>query len=163
MIRAFCAWLAATPLSVAIGSARWVVPLVQTIHILAIAAVLSSILMMELRVLEMAGRTQTLAQISRRFVPWVYGGLIVLLVTGTLLIVSEPARSLINPAFWTKMGLLAVALVATFRLQGAQWKIAESVEPPARSRALTRALAVLIVLVWCGIAVAGRWIAYVEH
>ena len=37
MIRAFCAWLAATPLSVMLGTTRWIVPAVQTIHILAIA------------------------------------------------------------------------------------------------------------------------------
>ena len=47
----FCSWLEQTPLSQAIQSAGWVVPTVQTIHILAIAAVLSSVLMLDLRLL----------------------------------------------------------------------------------------------------------------
>jgi hypothetical protein len=160
MIRAFCAWLAATPLSVVIGTTRWVVPAVQTIHILAIAVVLSSVLMIELRVLELVGRSQTMAQTSRRFLPWLSAGLVVLAATGALLIVSEPGRSLINIAFWTKMGLLALAIAATLGFQRTRWRKAALQEPPLPASAAARASAVLILMLWCAIAVAGRWIAY---
>ena len=39
----FCSWLDQTPLSQAIQSTPWVIPAVQTVHILAIAAVMSSV------------------------------------------------------------------------------------------------------------------------
>lgn len=160
MIRAFCTWLAATPLSVIIGTTRWVVPVVQTIHILAIAVVLSSVLMIELRVLELAGQSQAMTQTSRRFVPWLSGGLVVLAATGALLIVSEPERSLINIAFWTKMGLLALAIAGTLGIQRTRWRKAALQEPSSRASAPARAGAVLILVLWWAIAVAGRWIAY---
>ncbi len=159
MIRAFCDWLAATPLSAGLGSTKWAVPAIQTVHILAIAAVLSSALMLELRVLEVDGRSQSMRQAGRRFVPWLIGGLIVLAATGALLIISEPSRSLLNAAFWSKMGLLLFALTATFGLQGAQWRMAAA-EPP---HANVRVLAVITLLLWCAIVVAGRWIAYAGH
>src|SRR5258708_28962982 len=162
MIRAFCVWLAATPLSVMIGSTRWVVPMVQTLHILAIAVVLSSVLMLELRVLELAGRSQSVMQAARRFLPWLLGGLAVLAMTGALLIVSEPQRSLVNSAFWTKMCLLALAVTAIFRLQRAQWRIVASqalLWPAAVAR---RATAVIPILLWLRIVEYGPVIDHVH-
>jgi len=158
-MRAFCHWLSTTPFSVMIGSTPWLVPAIQTIHILAIAIVLSSVLMLELQILALAGRRRTMAQSARRFMPWLLGGLIVLAATGTLLIIGEPDRSLLNPAFWTKMGLLAASLVATLGLQRVWWRIAT----PAEFASAPRMLAVTTLLLWCGIAVAGRWIAYVGN
>ncbi len=163
MIRAFCVWLAATPLSVMIGSTRWVVPMVQTLHILAIAIVLSSVLMIELRVLEWAGTSQSTNQVARRFLPWVLGSLAVLAITGALLIVSEPQRSLVNSAFWLKMCLLALAVTAVLGLQRAQWRIVSSQEKPSPAGVAVRAIAFLTFFLWVAIVVAGRWIAYVEH
>jgi hypothetical protein len=160
MIRAICEWLAATPLSAMIGGTHWVVPAVQTIHILAIAVVLSSVLMVELRVLGFAGRSQSMAQTLRRFLPWLSGGLVVLAATGALLVVGEPARSLVNAAFWTKMGLLAIALAATLGYQRAQWRGTQGPAAGAPAGVAARGIAVLVLLLWFAIAVAGRWIAY---
>ena len=163
MMRAFCDWLAATPLSVMIGSTRWVVPVVQTIHILAIAVVLSSVLMLELRVLEWAGGSQSTTLTARRFLPWLTSGLEVLAITGALLIVSEPQRALFNTAFWTKMCLLVLAVVATMGLQRAHWRNTAERDPTLSASAAVRAVAVLTFLLWVAIVVAGRWIAYADH
>lgn len=94
----FCDWLERTPLSQAIQGAGWIVPTVQTIHILAIAAVLSSALMIALR-----GDT--------RLRPVIWWTLPVLLATGITMIIGEPVRSLENPVFQLKMALLACAIV----------------------------------------------------
>ena len=94
----FCAWLEQTPLSQAIQTAGWVVPAVQTVHILAIAAVMASALMIALR-------------LDARFRPVIWWALPVLAATGLVMIVGEPVRSLENPVFQLKMALLATAIV----------------------------------------------------
>jgi len=94
----FCAWLEQTPLSQAIQGAGWIVPAVQTIHILAIAAVMASALMIALR----------LDTRLRRVIWW---ALPVLLATGIIMVIGEPVRSLENPVFQLKMALLASAIV----------------------------------------------------
>jgi hypothetical protein len=99
----FCAWLEQTPLSQAIQGAGWIVPTVQTIHILAIAAVMASALMIALR-------------LDARFRRVIWWALPVLLATGVIMIIGEPVRSLENPVFQLKMALLASAL-AVFLLQ----------------------------------------------
>src|SRR5713226_3199506 len=102
-------WLAGTSVSRGVQQVLWLIPLLQAIHILAIAMVLSSVAMVELRILGLA-RSQTMAQTARRFVPWIWWGLVVLAATGIVLIVGEPKRALPNPAFQLKMLLLALAV-----------------------------------------------------
>ena len=55
----FATWLQSTPFSVAIQSASWVVPTLQSVHILMIGVVFVSILMIALRVLVETSRDPT--------------------------------------------------------------------------------------------------------
>src|ERR1700687_5623333 len=112
-IHHFCGWLQGTPISLAIQRTDWVVPLVQTIHILSIAAVVSGALMIDLRLLGALGRDQSVARVSGRFRPMIWRPLPILLLTGVVLIVGEPSRSLENPVFGLKMALLAAAIDIT--------------------------------------------------
>jgi len=138
----FCSWLEQTPLSQTIQSTSWVVPTVQTIHILAIAAVMSSVLMLDLRLLGIVGTDQPLARVTGRFRPVIWWTLPILLATGAVMIIGEPARSLANPVFQLKMLLLLAAIGVTAFFKG------------------PRLIAVLSLALWIGIVFAGRWIAY---
>ena len=96
-----------------------------------------------------------------RFLPPIWPVLVILLITGSLLIIGEPRRSLVNTTFYLKMTLLIVAIVLTATLQRAALASPDFFED--RNRRLTgRLLATLSVLVWCGILFAGRWIAYTQ-
>ena len=101
-------WLSQTPLSLAIQTREWVVPTIQSIHIVAIGVVVASVFMIDLRVLGWAGRDQTLVETVDRFGPWLSWALGVLLVTGALMVVGEPARELLSFSFWLKMSLVAI-------------------------------------------------------
>ena len=58
----------------------WVVPTVQSVHILAIAIVMSSIAMLDLRLAGFIGRDAIDAGAHQaRFYPWIWGALVVLL------------------------------------------------------------------------------------
>ena len=113
----FCAWLEQTPLSQTIQTTAWIVPTVQTVHILAIAAVMGSVLMIDLRLLGILAREQSLARVSERFRPFIWWTLPILLATGMLMIIGEPVRSLENPIFQLKMALLIAAIAATLSYQ----------------------------------------------
>src|SRR5262245_9810978 len=108
----FSDWLAQTNASMTIQRQLWIIPLVQTIHILAIAVVLSSVGMIDLKILGLAGGNQTMTETARRFTPWIWTGLAVLLLSGLILIVGEPVRELGVSVFWVKMGLLLVAVAS---------------------------------------------------
>ena len=152
-------WLTATPLSHAIGTRFWVVPVVQSIHILAIAVVMASIAMLDLRLAGMTGREQSVQGMTRRFYPWIWGALAVLFLTGLVMIMSEPGRELLNWVFWTKMGLILGAILFTAPVR----TLVEDVryrDLPANKRALVRTCAFISLVLWVAVVTCGRWIAY---
>src|SRR5579862_7756426 len=110
MIQRFCDWLASTWLSQLFADLGWFVPTVQTIHILAIAAVVTMLGMMNFRMLRITRGGPPLQNLSRAYVPWVWRALVVLLVSGILLTITEPTRELMNASFRLKM-LMVIALI----------------------------------------------------
>ena len=160
MMREFCRWLAATDLSEHIQDIFWVIPTVQIVHIVSIAIVMTSMAMLDLRLVGIAGRRQSLTDMAGRFLPWVWTAVVVLLCSGTILIIGEPARDLLNKVFWLKMSLLATGLLLTWTFQhmlrrnNLFWD---------RNRAAAIMLGSVSLVIWIGIVGAGRWIAYVEH
>jgi hypothetical protein len=106
-------------------------------------------------------RTQPLAALTHRFLPWIWYALAVLVLTGSLLIIGEPGRSLMNPAFGLKMLMLLVVASLTAVLQRPLAADAAFWDASAQRRALARGIAVLSLALWSGIVFAGRWIAYV--
>jgi hypothetical protein len=153
-------WLAATPVSAFIQNVLWIIPTVQTVHILAIAVVMSSVAMINLRIFGMAGRSASMVETTDRYVPWIWTALIILAITGATLVTGEPVRSLVNPAFQLKMVLLVVAIGVTAVFQVTVKRQAPFWDLTPRSAGAARAMALITFILWCAIAVAGRWIAY---
>jgi len=158
----FCNWLAATSVSQVLQTVGWIIPAVQTVHILAVGAVVTSAVMIDLRLLGIRGKDQSVAAVARRFLPFIWWALPVLLATGAVLIIAEPARALENPVFILKMGLLLAAVGITLtchiplRRDEAFWELSA-----ARKRA-ARLIAAASIPLWVAIICAGRWIAYVQ-
>src|ERR1700730_15817627 len=155
-----CNWIDQTALSQWIQIAGWVVPTVQTIHILAIAVVASSALMLDLRLIGVFWANRPLEAVKARFLPLVWWPLLVLLATGVIMIIAEPARSLKNPAFQLKMLLLIAALIVTALFQFLQRRNAAFGGPRSGPRMAVATLAIVSMLLWSSIIFAGRWIAY---
>jgi uncharacterized membrane protein len=158
-IQSFCAWLSTTPLSLVIQTYSWIVPTVQSVHILAIAVVLSCVLVIDLRLARLVSRTEPLDAVMRRYIPWLWIALSVLLASGTVLVIGEPARELLNWVFYLKMGLLLCVVVITLVFERPLLKDGEFWDLPSRGRA-AKALAWLSLAVWVAIVFCGRWIAY---
>lgn len=156
----FCAWLEHTPMSQTIQTVNWVVPAVQTLHILAIAAVMGSVLMINLRLINVVGRDQTLNAFSARFLPVIWWALPVLLVTGIIMVIGEPVRSLENPVFQLKMLLLLAAIAMTLAYQAPLKKNPVFWHVSGVHRVAAFALALVSLVIWVSIVLAGRWIAY---
>lgn len=160
-MRAFAEWLSTTFLSVFIQTHySWVIPAIQSIHIVGIGVAVGSVFMIDLRILGWAGMDRTLRLTTRWFAAWLTAALCVLLATGVLMVIGEPVRELVNFSFWLKMFLVAASalLAGIFRMalstHDQQW------EERFVSRRSTQWLAVLTFLVWVFIIVLGRLIAY---
>lgn len=160
-IHQFSTWLSGTALSMTIQDISWIIPAVQTVHILSIAIVMSSVFVVDLHLIGVFARGQPTAALVRRFIPWVWYTLIVLFLSGSTLIIGEPGRSLGNPAFLAKMIMLVSVIVITMLLQRPLRKDPAFWEISIGRRATARIIAVASMSLWVGIVCAGRWIAYV--
>jgi uncharacterized membrane protein SirB2 len=158
MVQAFCDWLSNTRVSLMIQSILWIVPAVQSVHILCVSLVMSSVAMLDLRLMGFWGRRQPISRMVDRLLPWVWYPLIVLAATGLVLIVGEPARELPNWAFRAKMAMLAIVILITFIVQRRSRRIDNYWESRQVAAGLTGLVSLLL---WVGIVTAGRWIAYV--
>lgn len=152
----FCDWLSRTRLSVAIGSIEWVVPAVQTLHILLIAVVASSALLLDLRLLGIGRQQHSLAEAAGRFLPALWLALPGLALTGLVLIVAEPARELTNLAFGAKMGLLMAVIALT-------WWFQRGLRGRQGGEGRARLVGIASLILWLAIIAAGRGIAYVQE
>jgi hypothetical protein len=158
----FSRWLAATQVSHTIQTTEWIIPTLQTIHILSVAAVFSSAILVDLRIWRLLERDVPLPEVARRFLPTIWPVLFILLITGSLLIIGEPRRSLLNATFYLKMSLLALAILLTAGLQRSISSSPDFWDRGRWRRLAGRFAATVSILVWCGILFAGRWIAYTQ-
>jgi hypothetical protein len=151
----FFRWVDETSLSQAIKGTTWVFPLVETIHILSLSVLLGSVFLVDLRLLGIAIRKWSPAQIMdqvRSLMNWSVG---IILVTGALLFIAEPRKCFDNAAFGPKMIFLALALIFQYTFYPRVGSM------QTRIPAWGRMLAVISFGLWFAVAVCGRAIGFV--
>ena len=112
----------------------WIFPVVESIHVIGLAAFVGTIVLEDLRIL---GRR---IPDTRHLKPWTHAGLAAMLLTGAVMFFSDAARYLHNPAFRVKVAILALALATHFTLH----------------RRGTRFTAVLSLALWTCVVLAAR-------
>jgi Na+-transporting NADH:ubiquinone oxidoreductase subunit NqrD len=162
MLEAFAAWLGATPLTAFLENQAWAVPTIQVVHILAITVVMGAAVIVNLRILGVVETGQSLAALTRRFVPPSIVAILVLAVTGLLLIAGEPTRAMFRYVFWAKMGLVALALALSAGILAGLNSSGAAADSRVPVPAPLKVLAVLALMIWLAIIVAGRWIGYAQ-
>jgi uncharacterized membrane protein len=152
----FVQWLQSTPASLAVRQSSWLIPLMQTLHILANGLVLSAIIMIGLRV--WGSRVEPLGDRLRRLLPWLWAAMGVLTATGLVLILSTPRRTLLDKTFQVKMLIMAVAIAATLVLAAMLRRASPDGVSAGR---IAGTLAAATLLLWLSVTLAGRgrWIA----
>jgi hypothetical protein len=101
-------------------------------------------------------------ELTRRLLPWLWCTLPVMLLSGLPFVLARPERYFGNPVFGWKFALLipAIALAAMLHVISIRrpdfWQ--------ARStRVAVRTIAAASLVLWTGVVLAGRWIAYADY
>ena len=166
-MKAFADWLQATSISTTIQSVKWIIPLLQSIHILMIGIVFVSSLMIALRVIGRMRADEPFEAVWQRFAPWMWTGLAIMAVTGVILVIGEPIREFTTLSFWLKMTLVAIGVTSTALFGRAIRQVAAASPPAAAVPAAqvefspaAKTGAVVLVVLWLAIIFLGRAIAY---
>jgi hypothetical protein len=147
-------WMESTPIAQTIRHSASLIALLESIHLMGLTLLLGTILMVDLSLLGLGIGRSPASRIARDLRGWTTAGLVIMLVSGPLILSSEAIRCYRTPAFWTKMALLAIAVIFHFTIH----KKVVSEEPPA-SRQRAGWAACLSLGLWTSVALAGKAIA----
>ena len=81
-LHAFTDWLSRTPPSQLIQNVTWIVPLVQVVHITIVSVIMGAAVLLDFRLLNLAGRAQPLSVLANRLLPWLWWAVPILLASG---------------------------------------------------------------------------------
>ncbi|MCZ6639947.1 MAG: hypothetical protein O7F71_00090 [Gammaproteobacteria bacterium] len=138
-------------------------PIIQTVHILAIAAVMGSIVFINLRILGIAVPSQQLSEMIQRLLPWTWWALLSLAISGLVFIIARPDKYFFNPVFGIKFALLVPAVMCAWIIHRKNTLELGYWDGSALRRGSARAIAAVSMILWLGVMMAGRWIAYYDY
>jgi hypothetical protein len=145
-----------TPLSRALaGADHLVMAALQVVHVVGFILLLASLVLISLRVLGWALKSTPVAEVARDTTRLLWLGLALAVLTGLLMFIGAPKHYFYNPAFTTKMVLLAIAVI----IQAVVFSRIAASESP--NPALARVGVALALVFWFSVSLAGRAIGFV--
>jgi hypothetical protein len=156
---AWLVWIETSGFAGAMRHWLWLYPIVEIMHILGFVLLVGAAVMFDLRLLGVSPRLPV-SDLARHLLPWSRAGLLLVMPSGLSMFAAHATEWIANPAFWLKLGLIALAGLNawafhrwTFPSLGAGDRLAP---PPP----MARASAVASLLLWSGVVSCGRLLAY---
>jgi hypothetical protein len=149
-------WFDATPISKIIRDSTYIFPVVEVLHLFGLTLLLGTVTVISLRMLGVGMRRQSVSEVASQLQPWSVGAALLTIFSGILLFLSEAMKCYANAAFpykmWLLLGGIVLFLVAHRRITSPTSKL---------SSGAMKVIAVLSLILWYGVAIAGRAIAFV--
>jgi hypothetical protein len=137
-----------------IRSSLWLFPVIESFHLLGLVVIGGSVLLVDMRLLGLGLRGQSVAQLAKDTQPWLLGSLAVMLTSGVLLFTSEAIKCYYNAAYWMKMTSLLLAILFTFTVR--RKVVGADKSTPLQSKLV----ALASVTLWSAVGIGGRWIGF---
>ena len=135
-------------------------PIVLSIHLACIAVFGGMILATDLRLLGVTFKSLTITEMVTSLRPWKRAGGIVMVAMGLLLAGSKAETYAPNPFFWTKMIIFSLIGVHALIFRPTVYSKTEELDRSPVIPAKAKLAAILSLVLWTGMFVMGRLIAY---
>ena len=161
MFDRFLHWLESTPPAIAISESSWLFPGIESVHVLAIALVVGSITMVDLRLLDLNLRERTVGELMAEVLPWTWASFAVAVCSGALMFASNATHYWGTVPFRAKILLLTLAGI---NMMVFHTTIHRSVDLWGRRPSTPRAAKIsggVSLALWIGVVTLGRWVGFV--
>ena len=152
----FFQWCYLTPLGETIRNSSWLFPLIEAFHLLGLGITAGAVVVVDLRLLGVGLSKQPAGQLFAAVRPWLLGSVTLMFATGIPLFMSEAIKCYYSAAFWTKMTALLLVLIFTFTVQRRVTQTGVTADRPQSGKAV----ALVSLVLWFGVAWGGRWIGF---
>jgi hypothetical protein len=156
----FCQRFSETGFSRHLREAPYDFPILIIIHIVTLAFFGGMVVMGNLRVLGLAMRSVPVSQVIGQFRAWKWTAFALLLVSGTLLAMSDPVEYGGNIMFWISNGLLLLAGFNAIIFRFGAYRSVETWDRAPESPRSARRWAGISLFLWIVLVFAGRAIAF---
>jgi hypothetical protein len=153
--RPYFEWCGNTWLGTTVRDTVWAFPLIETFHLLALAILLGSVLIVNLSVFGLGKRYVPAAQMARQMEPWMLVSIGVLIASGIPMAFSEPIKCFESISFPIKMGLILLGIASQLTIQR-KWVIAGDT-----TALKAKVAAISSIAIWTLVGAAGKGIPYV--
>ena len=138
----------------AIRESLWLFPAIEAVHLLGLALIGGSVLVVDLRLLGVGLKRLSTSAVLVNARPWFLGSLALMLVTGVPLFLSEAVKCCFNDSFEVKIAALITGVIFTFAVRN---RVALRDDAPTW---LLKVVGVASLGLWFTVAAAGRWIGF---
>jgi hypothetical protein len=139
-----------------VRDSKYGMPTVQSFHLMGLTILLTTVLLLDLRLAGLGIRDYGLSWLARQLKPWTLGAFAVVILSGLLMFLATPGKYIGSHPFRLKMVLLCLALLFHFGVLR-RFTAADSA---ARPRPVNVIVACLSLTLWFGVGWAGRAIAF---
>jgi hypothetical protein len=155
-------WAYNSSVSQWIRASTWAVAILEVFHLFGLIFLLGSVLMIGLRCFGIVLHRDGVGQVVLTWAPTMLGGLILMTVTGGLIFSSGATRYVDSRSFQVKMSLYALAIVVQAAIYAIALLKRDEDRPPSYTwTVIWMVIGCLATLLWFGVGIAGRAIAFV--
>ena len=139
----------------ALNNTEWAFPLAECFHIPAFAISIGTIVAVDMRLMGLAYKRETAARLLKDTEPWTLAGLIIVILSGFILYLSQTEIYLANSAFYFKVYVLLAAVIYNYTIHR---MVAKN---PNASPLVEKIVGGISVLLWIAVVFGGIFIAFV--
>jgi len=151
----FFQWCDQTWLGETIRASRLYFPIIETFHLLALTVLFGAVIVLNLRLCRLIMRNQPTQQVAKDLAPWAWWSLVVILVSGIMLFLSEAMKCYASKPFQVKMVFLFAAIIYHFSVHRG---VTRSDREPRIGWGVI--IGSFSVLLWLGVGLGGRAIGF---
>ena len=137
-------------------------PIVEAIHVMAVAVVFGSILIVDLRLLGYPGTQGSVQLVSTEMLRFTWAAFIVAAITGVMMFAANASTYYVNTPFRWKMLMLVAGGVNMAVFQSITARTSAAWDKNAAMPLAARFAGAASILIWTSVIFLGRWIGFTK-
>jgi hypothetical protein len=137
-------------------------PIVEAIHVMAIATVFGTIALVDLRLLGWPNVMRSFSKLHHELLRWTWMAFGVSVITGVLLLIVNAVTYYRNTAFWLKMLVILLAGINMLVFERITAKSVASWDKGVAPPGAARLAGALSIVLWVTVIFLGRWIGFTK-
>jgi hypothetical protein len=153
-------WLETGAVGTQVSQSPWMFPAIETIHVIAIALVVGSIAVLDLRLLDRSWKVRAVTELTLDVLPWTWSSFAVAVVSGFLMFTSAATKYAHDIPFRLKMVLLVLAGVNMLVFHRYTYRTIPAWDRATPTPRAAKIAGGLSLLFWIGVVTCGRWVGF---